>query len=102
MQALEALGYTAAYETDNTTFRFGNQSVLKSKELWRLPVQICGVPCTLRISQVPGHCPLLISECTMEELDVTIAFWASDTCSWSLGCDGLPFGYLPGDQAPSN
>ena len=74
IQIVESLGHSVHYEDDDTTFRFGNQGLLRSKKRWRLPVQLYGVPCILKVSEVPGHCPLLISESSMEELDVTMSF----------------------------
>ena len=74
MQKLAEVGITCDFEKRVQKVRFGNQGVLTSEKLWHLPVQINGKTGILLVQEVPGKCPLLISEETMRKLRVRLDF----------------------------
>lgn len=74
VQEVTARGYRVEWEPEKVSFKFGNQGMLQSEKCYLLPVAFYGVLCILRVSEVPGNCPLLISEESMRDLGVTLHF----------------------------
>ena len=70
--ALSRLHYKAEWTATNEKFKFGNQGRLNSKKLWHLPIELYGKMGVLSVHEVPGDCPLLISEDSMEKLGVDL------------------------------
>ena len=85
---LEEKGYKTEYEAKRQRFKFGNQGTLESDKCWLLPVELYGVRGVLRVHEVPGACPLLISEDSMSELGVALHFGSKKIDLTTLGIFG--------------
>ena len=72
VQALAGLGYPSEFAPCVEKFKFGTQGTLMSSKCWYLPVMLYGRMGTLAVHEVPGDCPLLISEESMTRLGVVL------------------------------
>ena len=60
-QEVHARGYEVKELKECEYFRFGAGPVVKSVRAWVYPIGFCGKNEVLKISEVPGRCPGLIS-----------------------------------------
>ena len=88
-------GYPIEYEEKKQRFKFGNQGTLQSTKLWHLPSFMYKKVGLLMVQEVPGKCPLLISEDSMHKLDVSLHMGRRTIDVGSAGVYEQPLEYHP-------
>ncbi len=85
--------YFAAVKAIRQKFKFGNQGTLERSKRWLLPAEMYGYMGRLKVQEVPGRCPLLISEDSMHEMDVSLHHGRRTVDVGKLGVEGKTLTY---------